>query len=81
MQDSKVLAPLPVADWDDSLAQVMEDMHAQPLNVHALMANHPELLKAWWYFRNYVVVGGDLGKRSGELVILRVALHMKSWYE
>jgi len=81
MQDSKVLAPLPVADWDDSLAQVMEDMHGQPLNVHALMANHPELLKAWWDFRNYVVVGGDLGKRSGELVILRVALHMKSWYE
>jgi len=81
MQDNKVLAPLPVADWDDSLTQVMEDMHGQPLNVHALMANHPELLKAWWDFRNYVVVGGDLGKRSGELVILRVALHMKSWYE
>mgnify|MGYP000877033296 CR=1 FL=1 len=81
MQDSKVLAPLPVADWDDSLTQVMEDMHGQPLKVHALMANHPELLKAWWDFRNYVVVGGDLGKRSGELVILRVALHMKSWYE
>lgn len=81
MQDSKALAPLPVAEWDDSLAQVIVDMQGQPLNVHALMANHPELLKAWWDFRNYVVVGNDLGQRSGELVILRVAMHMKSWYE
>lgn len=81
MKDSKQLAPLPVAEWDDSLAQVVADMQGQPLNVHALMANHPELLKAWWDFRNYAVVGGELGKRSGELVILRVAIHMKSWYE
>ena len=81
MQDSKVLAPLPVSDWDDSLSHVIEDMQGQPLNVHSLMANHPELLKAWWDFRNYSVVGGDLGKRRGELVILRVAIHMKSWYE
>ncbi len=81
MKDSKKVAPLPVSDWDDSLSHVIEDMQGQPLNVHSLMANHPELLKAWWDFRNYSVVGGDLGKRRGELVILRVAMHMKSWYE
>ena len=81
MKDSKKVAPLPVSGWDDSLSHVIKDMQGQPLNVHSLMANHPELLKAWWDFRNYSVVGGDLGKRRGELVILRVAMHMKSWYE
>jgi alkylhydroperoxidase family enzyme len=75
------VSPLPVADWDESLARVLADMQGQPLNVHALMAHHPELLKAWWNFRNHSVAGGALGGRSGELVILRVAVHMKSWYE
>jgi alkylhydroperoxidase/carboxymuconolactone decarboxylase family protein YurZ len=45
------------------------------------MANHPELLNAWWSFRNYAVGGGELGRRRAELVILRVAVQMKSWYE
>jgi 4-carboxymuconolactone decarboxylase len=75
------LSPLPVADWDDCLAQVSDDLQAKPLNVHALMAHHPDLLKAWWSFRNHVVSGGELGSRNTELIILRVALHLKSWYE
>jgi alkylhydroperoxidase family enzyme len=73
--------PLAIADWDDSLASVIDDMDGKPLNVHSLMAHNPALLKAWWDFRNYSVDGGTLGKRKGELVILRVATHMKSWYE
>ena len=73
--------PLPISDWNPSLSHIIDDMNGQPLNVHSLMANHPALLKAWWNFRNYSVAGGDLGKRKGELVILRVAVHMKSWYE
>jgi alkylhydroperoxidase family enzyme len=79
--DNLKVSPLPVADWDASLARVLDDMQGQPLNVHALMAHHPELLNAWWNFRNHSVAGGALGGRSGELVILRVAVHMKSWYE
>jgi 4-carboxymuconolactone decarboxylase len=81
MKNSTKVTPVPVSDWDTSLSHVIEDMKGQPLNVHSLMANHPELLKSWWDFRNYSVAGGDLGKRRGELVILRVAVHMKSWYE
>lgn len=73
--------PLPVADWDTSLAGVLDDMKGRPLNVHALMAHHPQLLNAWWNFRNHAVGGGTLGKRRGELVILRVAQHLRSWYE
>ena len=75
------LAPLPVTNWDNSLAHIRDDMQGRPLNVHALMAHHPELLKAWWNFRNYAVSGGELGNRNGELIILRVALLLKAWYE
>ena len=81
MSDNRKFGPLPVDEWDDSLAQVVDDMDGRPLNVHRLMAHHPELLKAWWNFRNYAVAGGELGRRNGELVILRVALHMRAWYE
>ena len=73
--------PLAIADWDESLASIIDDMGGEPINVHSLMAHNPALLKAWWDFRNYSVAGGALGKRGGELVILRVATHMKSWYE
>jgi len=81
MPDCLKVTPLPAAEWDASLARVLVDMQGQPLNVHALMAHHPELLNAWWNFRNHSVAGGALGERSGELVILRVAVHLKSWYE
>jgi 4-carboxymuconolactone decarboxylase len=75
------LLPLPDDQWDESIAHIKREMKGRPLNVHGLMANHPQLLKAWWNFRNYSVQGGDLGPRKAELVILRVALHMKAWYE
>ena len=78
---SENVTPLPIADWDASLACILEDTKGRPLNVHSLLARHPDLLGAWWSFRNYSVAGGDLGRRGGELVILRVAVHMKAWYE
>jgi len=81
MADELTVAPLPPADWDPALAPILEDMKGQPLNVHSLMALHPALLQAWWNFRNHSVQGGALGKRGGELVILRVAVLMKAWYE
>ena len=75
------MQPLPVTAWDESLRRVVDDMNGRPLNVHSLMANHPGLLDAWWNFRNYSVSGGDLAQRDCELVILRVAVHMRCWYE
>jgi len=81
MSDQLAVSPLAPDQWDESLSSVKEDMNGRPINVHRLMAHHPELLKAWWNFRNYSVQGGELGKRKGELVILRVAIHMKAWYE
>lgn len=73
--------PLAPENWDASLAQIKQDMNGAPIHVHQLMANNPTLLKAWWDFRNYSVDGGTLGKRKGELVILRVAVHVQAWYE
>ena len=73
--------PLPPEDWNPALSFVIDDMNGAPLNVHKLMAHHPDLLKAWWNFRNYSVKGGDLGRRKGELVILRVAILLRAWYE
>lgn len=81
MTENISVKPLPLQEWDESLGFIINDMNGRPINVHRLMAHHPELLKAWWNFRNYSVQGGKLGKRKGELVILRVAIHMKAWYE
>ena len=56
-------------------------MNGTPINVHQLMAHSPDLLAAWWNFRNHAVAGGSLGPHLGELVILRVAVHLGAWYE
>ena len=75
------LEPLAVEQWPSALKNVANDMKGAPLNVHKLMAHNPALLKAWWTFRNHSVAGGVLGPRRGELVILRVSVHLGAWYE
>ncbi|MDH3747438.1 MAG: carboxymuconolactone decarboxylase family protein [Gammaproteobacteria bacterium] len=81
MPDLSMLNIVPTDQWDKSLAGISNDMHGQPLNVHQLLANNPNLLKAWWPLRMYAVSGGTLGKRNAELVILRTAVHVQQWYE
>jgi len=82
MDEKRTATTLPeAAEWDDSLGHILRDMKGAPINVHKLMARHPKLLTAWWNFRCYSVAGGDLGQRRAELVILRVAVHLGSWYE
>ncbi|MGB0747329.1 MAG: carboxymuconolactone decarboxylase family protein [Magnetospiraceae bacterium] len=81
MTDSPTLAPLAPEDWPGTLGDIFAEMKGRPLNVHSLMAHNATLLKAWWNFRNYSVGGGGLGKRKGELVILRTAVRLKAWYE
>ena len=75
------VAPLDVAEWPSSLHGVSADMQGDPLNVHKIMAHSPNLLRAWWDFRNYSVNGGSLSPRLAELVILRVGVHLGAWYE
>lgn len=81
MSDVPDLKPLPPEEWDASLIRVIDDMEGQPLNVHGLMAHNPTLLRTWWDFRMHVVNGGELSDRHRELIILRVAVHMRAWYE
>lgn len=81
MRALRVVTPLPQTDWDPQLAHVCADMNNAPLNVHKLMAHSPDLLAAWWNFRNYSVQGGTLGPHLGELVILRAGMHLGNWYE
>lgn len=73
--------PIGVDQWPPELAAIAADMNGKPINVHKLMANNPALLNAWWTFRNHSVTGGSLGVRKAELLILRVGVHMQSWYE
>jgi len=75
------MRPLPPEDWDSSLQHIIEAMNGQPIQIHCLLANHPTLLQAWWSYRMHSVRGGDLEQRDCELVILRVAVHMRAWYE
>lgn len=75
------MQPLTIDQWDNSLQHVIDDMQGDPINIQRLMANHPELLRAWWPFRMYTVKGGDLDQRDCELVILRVAVLTETWYE
>jgi alkylhydroperoxidase family enzyme len=78
---AKDVTPLDVDMWPSALDGVNADMQGAPINVHKLMAHSPNLLRAWWDFRNYSVTGGTLGARLGELVILRVSVHLGVWYE
>jgi len=75
------MQPLPPEDWDSSLQPIIEAMNGRPIQIHCLLANHPALLQAWWSYRMHSVRGGDLAQRDCELVILRVAVHMRAWYE
>jgi alkylhydroperoxidase family enzyme len=81
MTDASKLQTVPTEAWDSSLAHIVEDMDGKPLNIHRLLANHPDLLSAWWSLRKYLVAGGSLGKRNAELVILRTAVRARNWYE
>lgn len=81
MADDDKLKVVPTDDWDEALRQVVKDMHGRPLNIHGLMANNPDLLNAWWPFRQHVVAAGALTSRYAELVILRTAVHSGAEYE
>ena len=75
------MKPLPPENWDSSLQHILDAMGGRPIQIHCLLANHPALLQAWWSYRMHSVHGGDLPQRDCELVILRVAVHMRAWYE
>lgn len=74
------LEPLAPEDWDESIHNIRDQL-GQPPNLHATIANHPELLKAWMLFRNHMVHRVTVDRRDLELVILRTAHRAKAEYE
>jgi alkylhydroperoxidase family enzyme len=65
--------PLPPEEWDDFIK-------ANPYNVFATLARHPQLYRAWLRFGG-ALLDGTLPARDRELAILRTAYHSDSAYE
>ncbi|MDR9451218.1 MAG: carboxymuconolactone decarboxylase family protein [Acidimicrobiia bacterium] len=74
------LNPLPEAEWA-AQADSVRGLLGEVLNVHRVMAHHPELLAAWAPLRQHVAAGSSLSPRFRELAILRVAHRMGVSYE
>lgn len=74
------LAPLPPQKWSDDLAEIRQRL-ATPLNIHNMMAHHPELTLAWMNFRDHIVRDSSLTARQRELLILQTARNCQAEYE
>jgi alkylhydroperoxidase family enzyme len=74
------IQPLPETEWNADLAGIRAGLRPV-LNVHRVLANHPQLLEAWAPLRTHVSTGGSLSARNREMVILRVAHRAGSAYE
>ena len=74
------LSPLPEAHWAPP-ADAVRDLLGDVLNVHRVMAHHPDLLAAWAPLRRHIATGSSLSPRSRELAILRLAHRMGVTYE
>ncbi len=78
-QDQR-LAPLPPEEWSDELAEIHNRL-GSPLNIHNMMAHHPDLTLAWMNFRYHIVRDSTLTARQRELLILRTARNCQAEYE
>ncbi len=76
----KNLQPLAPEHWPTALSDIRSYL-GKPLNIHNIMAHHPELLQAWMPFRNHVVANSSLLPRQRELLILRTAHLCSADYE
>lgn len=74
------IEPLPEDEWDPRLDGVLQQL-GPVLNVHRVMARHPELMSAWSPLRQHIATGGSLDPRNRELAILRVAHRLGAEYE
>ncbi|MDF1596432.1 MAG: carboxymuconolactone decarboxylase family protein [Acidimicrobiia bacterium] len=74
------LDPLPEEQWDPRLDSVLDRL-GTVLNVHRVMARHPDLMEAWTPLRQHIATAGSLAPRHRELVILRIAHRFGVEYE
>ena len=66
------LQPLGPDSWDPALGDVRHRI-GQPLNIHGVIARHPELMASYAPLREHVVKSSSLDAANRELVILRIA--------
>ena len=74
------MKPLLPDHWPEELSEIRSFLRV-PLNIHNIMAHHPDLMKAWSPFRNHVVADSSLSPRQRELLILRTAFNCQTEYE
>jgi alkylhydroperoxidase family enzyme len=74
------LDPLDEAEWPTTLDAVQASL-GTVLNVHRVMANHPDLMAAWTPLRQHIALHGTLSPRHRELVILRLGHRTAVDYE
>ena len=74
------LQPLDPDAWDPALEDVRRKI-GQPLNIHGVIARHPELMASYAPLREHVVRSSSLDAGARELVILRVAHRTACDYE
>jgi alkylhydroperoxidase family enzyme len=72
--------PIGDSDWPAEISD-MKSGFAGGMNVYRTMAYHPDLLRAWAPLRQHVVKESALGPVRSEVVILRAAHRMGSFYE
>ncbi len=78
--DNQKMEPLLPDHWPEELSEIRSFLRV-PLNIHNIMAHHPDLMKAWSPFRNHVVADSSLSPRQRELLILRTAFNCQTEYE
>jgi 4-carboxymuconolactone decarboxylase len=78
--DDRRLPPLKPANWPSVLDRIKQGL-VEPLNIHSIMAHHPDLLKAWMPLREHVVKNNSLEARHQELIVLRTAVNTDAQYE
>src|SRR5262245_31181758 len=77
------LEPLAEDYWDDDTREMLERLKVdgRVFNIFRTLAAHPNLLKKWLVFGNYILNKSTLPPRERELLILRVGWLCRAEYE
>lgn len=89
VEDREPAARLPLVDIDSlepgsELHEILHRAHAhegRPLNIFAVLAHHPKLLKRFNLFGGFLLNKGSVPDREREILILRVGSNCGSVYE
>jgi AhpD family alkylhydroperoxidase len=76
------IPPLPYAEWDtEALSVISGGRRLPPSNVLGLLAQHPDLARAFLTFNRHLLATSALPARTRELAILEVAWRRRCRYE